>query len=286
MTKTSHLEIVSAIWILASNDENSLITYKSIIHRLGLEENFDLKSLIKLHGELFRQKASEKALSEWKRQMQEGKHLPSWIKSLSEQDRTNAINTLTTSDIFRSQFRAKNSAPASDISIINWGLEHIERIRKATHEESQEKYKKLTNFWLPLMATVISILTVLTSYYNQKKILDSQEILKKMELQYRTKQDGYTNFMKSLIAAYSSANQKNKVSLSISLDNLETSYYSIENLLSDEEKKETWETFQDFSNLCYSKLANKIDDSTYAQKCLAFKSIFRNLLQRSLNKKL
>lgn len=285
MTKTSHLDIVSATWILASNDENPLITYKSVIHRLGLEENFDIKGLIKVHGELFRQKASDKALTEWKNQMSSGKHLPSWVKSLSESEKQKAINALTTDDIFRSQFRAKSSAPASDISIINWGLEHIERTRKVSTEQNHEKYKKLTMFWIPILTTTISILTVLTSYYNQQKLLDSQTSIKKMELEYKTKQDGYTNFMKNVISAYTTASQNNKNDLIKSLDNIETNYYSFESLLNDKDKNEIWKNYQEFSEFCYSAIEKKQNDTIYADKCLKYKNIFRKKLQYSLNQK-
>lgn len=285
MTKTSHLDIVSATWILASNDENPLITYKSIVHRLGLEDNFDIKGLIKIHGELFRQKASDKALTDWKNQMSLGKHLPSWIKSLPESEKQNAINTLTTDDIFRSQFRAKSSSPASDISIINWGLEHIERTRKATTEQNQEKYKKLTTFWIPILTTIISILTVLTSYYNQQKLLDSQTNIKKMELEYRTKQDGYTNFMKNVISAYTTARQNNKNDLIKSLDNIETNYYSFESLLNEKDKNEIWKNYQEFSSFCYSAMEKTQNDTTYADSCLKYKNLFRDKLQNSLNQK-
>lgn len=36
------LDTVSAIWILASHDENPLITYTGLIHRLGLPANCDV----------------------------------------------------------------------------------------------------------------------------------------------------------------------------------------------------------------------------------------------------
>ena len=48
------LDLVSAIWILASNDETSLITYRGIQYRLDLPTAFDIKALIARRPELFR----------------------------------------------------------------------------------------------------------------------------------------------------------------------------------------------------------------------------------------
>jgi hypothetical protein len=46
--------VLASLWILASNDENSLITYRGIEHRLNLSPAFDLRGLVRRHGELFR----------------------------------------------------------------------------------------------------------------------------------------------------------------------------------------------------------------------------------------
>jgi len=49
-------DILSSVWILACNDENPIITYKGIKHRLNIEDNYNLKKLILSRGDLFRQK--------------------------------------------------------------------------------------------------------------------------------------------------------------------------------------------------------------------------------------
>ena len=48
------IDLVSAIWILASNDENPLITYRGLIHRLGLPPDFNIKATVASRRELFR----------------------------------------------------------------------------------------------------------------------------------------------------------------------------------------------------------------------------------------
>jgi len=62
---SSHLDILSSIWVLASNDENPQITYEGIRYRLGLPDDFDVRTLVQSRGELFRQQIQQKQLDSW-----------------------------------------------------------------------------------------------------------------------------------------------------------------------------------------------------------------------------
>lgn len=159
------LDIVSAIWILASNDETSLITYEGIRFRLGLPANFDIRSLVSKRGELFRSGANGKHLQAWKDEMLAGRHLPSWVRAVTDlPEREKVIRALTERDVFRSQFRASGSidkpwrADKSSIEVIKWGLEHIDRLRKAKLE-AREAIAKSWQMWLVFGGTMLSILT-------------------------------------------------------------------------------------------------------------------------------
>lgn len=74
------LDLISAVWIFASNDENHLITFEGTRERLGLEESFDVKSLVLRRRELFRPGAPPGELEEWQASMRNGSRLPTWIK--------------------------------------------------------------------------------------------------------------------------------------------------------------------------------------------------------------
>jgi hypothetical protein len=160
------LDIVSAIWILASNDETSLITYEGIRYRLGLASGFDVRKLVQRRGELFRAGANEKHLEAWKNEMLASRHLPSWIRAITEKtEREKTIKTLTVNDVFRSQFRVTGSlggrpwrADRSPIEVIKWGLEHIDRLRKAKLE-AHEATAKSWQMWLIFGGTILSIVT-------------------------------------------------------------------------------------------------------------------------------
>lgn len=128
-------DILSATWILASNDENPSITYEGIKYRLNLPDDYDVRELISSRADLFRRGIPRQRLDKWKQEMLEGKHLPSWIREIEDDaERQSTISSLTTNDVFRSQFRAERDAPQSEIEIITWGLEHIDRLRKANIE--------------------------------------------------------------------------------------------------------------------------------------------------------
>ena len=282
--KTSDLDIVSSIWILASNDENCLITYKGIRERLDLPDTYDVEKLIKLHRELFRLNAPPKALKEWKSQMHQGLNLPSWIRIFPKgsDERRNAIDSLKEEDIFRSQFRVKYGTPASDISIINWGLEHIERIRKNTEEK---KMRFITRI-LPILYLAISIITLFTTFFIQNKTIKNQSKLKQTELEYKTKQDGFTNIMRSVTCAYDNSGQKNRDAVFSAMDNLEVSFYNIVPLMTEKSKNELWDKYLNFYNFCMNNLDNPINPQSFTDSCIYYKHTFNKLLQEELfNKK-
>ncbi len=286
MTKTDNLDIVSSIWILASNDENCFITYKSVKHRLGLDESFDVEKLIKLHGELFRLKAPKNAIENWKTEMLNGRHLPSWLKAITDNNQQKEIiNKLTENDIFRSQFRAKINAKPSNIEIINWGLEHIDRIRRISLEKKDENFKKFSSFWIPILSTFISLVAVVSSYFIQQNIIKNQSDLKKTELEYKTKQDCYTNLMKNLTNSYLYIDKNDKNGMLNSLDNIETNFYNIENLMTKKDAEEVWKEYQKFTSFCYKNLDKKMSEKMFADSCLTYKYSMKTKLQKSLFEK-
>jgi hypothetical protein len=163
---SDEFDILSAIWILASNDEDSIITYEGIKYRLDLPGAFDIRGLVKSHGELFRRGITTYQLEELKRDMLAGKRLPPWIRDIEDlSDRNATIQGLTTHDAIRSQFRAEENAPRSDIKIIDWGLQHIHRLRKASIEHREQKAKWTMPFLTILVTGILTSGGTLTVQY-------------------------------------------------------------------------------------------------------------------------
>jgi len=144
---SDELDLLSAIWILASNDENHIISYEGVRHRLALPAHVDIKEMVRRRPELFRPAASPAELNEWKVKMRDGKFLSSWIRALPNGEKTRAIESLSVEDVFRSQFRAHRGSERSPIEIISWGLNHLDRLRKAKLE-AREVTAKSWQMWL------------------------------------------------------------------------------------------------------------------------------------------
>lgn len=150
--------ILSALWILASNDENPIMTYAGIKYRLNLPPNYELEALVQKRGELFRRRVPPYRLEAWKARIRENPiRRPAWIQNKGDEAlQLKAIEALTVDDVFRSQFRAGDEAPRSSMEIIDWGLEHIERLRKSSQEAREEVIKRW-QLWSVIILSLINI---------------------------------------------------------------------------------------------------------------------------------
>ena len=156
---------LSSVWILASNDENPIMTYEGISHRLGVNNTPLVRSIIVDHQELFRLYVSPIQLMDWKDDMRQGKRLPGWIREMSKAKMEEAINDLSGEDVFRSQFRVERDAPKTPIEVIQWGLEHIDRLRKADLEGKTTGLKFL-EVWGALILSFINLVLLVLSVFN------------------------------------------------------------------------------------------------------------------------
>ena len=157
LLEANTFDVLAATWVCACNDENSIITYESIRHRFNLSQSFDIKGLIQSRGELFRRTVPNRRLEVWKQDMHAGKRLPSWIRDITgDALRTKAIQDISPEDTFRSQFRAGDAAPKATLETIDWGLQHIDRLRKASYE-AREKSAKSWQVWLVFGIGILNI---------------------------------------------------------------------------------------------------------------------------------
>ncbi len=155
------LGLVSAIWILASNDENPLITYAGIRNRLGLCNDSYVKTIVQKRRELFRLGAPQDQVDAWKARLKEGKGMPSWLNEITDlKQRAKAIDDLSPKDVFRSQFRTTSGAKRSPIEIITWGLEHLDRRQKA-RLAARDVSAKSWQVWLVFGTSFLGILVQL-----------------------------------------------------------------------------------------------------------------------------
>ena len=154
---SDELDILSAVWIVACNDENSIMLYEDLRFRLGLPTDYDLKKLVLGRGEMFRRGVPSSRLEAWKKRVIGKKNFPSWVLAMdSEKTQIDAIGALEPDDAFRSQWRTRKNADRSSIEVIEWGVRHIDRLRKArleVHEQTAKRWE----VWLVAAVSVINI---------------------------------------------------------------------------------------------------------------------------------
>jgi hypothetical protein len=289
IVSSDDFDILAAIWILASNDDNPIMTYQGITYRLGLPKDYDAKRLVKSRPELFRSGLPAHRLKEWKAVLLTGRHLPSWIRDIQDGTTQRAtIEALTSEDVFRSQFRAERDALKSPVEIIDWGLQHIDRLRKAFVEVREEKVKRWASIRLPLLSMLIALVALISTAYIQIKNNNTQAELKRYEVTFRTKQDSYSSFMRYVAESFESGYKKDLDSLIRNLDRLETSYYAIEPFLDGFKRGAVWGQYQQFSYLCYRMQEQPLDSEEkrkqFFDSFLWYKQYFRTQLYDALFK--
>lgn len=86
---------------------------------------------------------------------------PAWIRDLEDEaSRLEVIKALSVDDVFRSQFRTEKDAPPSTLEVLGWGLQHIERLRKANLEVREEVIKRW-QLWSVIILSVVNIVVKL-----------------------------------------------------------------------------------------------------------------------------
>ncbi len=245
--------MLSAIWILSCNDENPIITYRGIEERLLVSTDIDIKSLVLGRRELFRPGVSKKRLDEWKARLRIGKALPSWLANIeSENERDKAIDNLASSDVFRNQFRTEiNSAPC-DLKIVDWGLQHLERLRKAASElrvERLQKRSSLIAFVSVGLSTVVAIASLTGTFFVQARNSADQFAMKRYELSAKPRQESYSAFMATFNEVIQAALNSDSAKTLESLGRMESAYYQMEPFLGDK-RQEVRLKFIDFSSFC------------------------------------
>ena len=107
--------------------------------------------------ELFRPGVSENWLERLRQRLLTGIGLPSWIRENEDNNlRKDTIRRLNTTDVFRNQFRTRDNAPQAPLEILEWGLQHISRLRKASLEAREQVIKS----WQLRLLIILEIINI------------------------------------------------------------------------------------------------------------------------------
>jgi hypothetical protein len=256
------LDALSAIWILSCIDENPILTYRGIVDRLNLDEKLDVPALVSSRRELFRPGVLKSRLEDWKQQMREGKNLPGWILEIKDgAERTKVIDGLRRSDVFRNQFRVLRNAPKCDLEIIDWGLQHLDRLRKGALEARDEKIKRVSTLILPAGAIITSLFvglgSLFGSIYLQRMTANDLRELKQYEISFKPKQEGYANLMSALQEVIQATINGNEMKALSEINRMESSFHALEPFLDDRTRVEIFRTLSEFIQFCADEVVKK-----------------------------
>jgi hypothetical protein len=259
------LNIVSSVWILSCNDSYALMTYEEVRYRLGLPDDYDLKGIIRKRGALFRAGVASRRLEELKQEMLAGKNLPDWLKGVvDENERKKRITSLTPDDFFSNQFRIDPDQPIVSDEIVRWGLETIDKLRKARTDAREERRKSWSTITIPLITMGITLILGLTNYFILRlsfeqqgwfQVLQSQNQARSIAVQgfaseLKAKQEAYARFMTSLTNASGSVEARDRMALIAALSSAEAAYYEIEPFLEIRQSEALLDRYLSFSKLC------------------------------------
>lgn len=287
IVKADDLDTLSAIWILSCRDENSIMTYKGIAQRLAMvaPEDVDvIKDIVKSRPEFFRQGILRARLNTWKSEMRAGEHRPSWISEIKDKDdQAKAIDEITKLDCFRNQFRTGERAAKVDIEIIDWGLKHIERLRKDVLEERESRFKRIGMIWLPFGSLFLALVSVSVASVGQWKSIVSQEALKRYEVSFKPKQESYAIFMNQLMLAAIAANDRDERTVLDHINRMEAAYYQFEPFLLGPSRVSIFRKYNEFSSACLALVksnreGNEAGYVSFVQQVAQLKGYFRTEL--------
>lgn len=254
--RTDDLDTLSAIWILSCNDDNPIMTYRGIAQRLALPDDEFVRTLVRSRSELFRPGILNSRLRDWKANMKSGKHRPAWVIEIQDKKEQEAtIDRLTRDDVFRNQFRVERDAPKCSIEIIDWGLKHIERLRKDRSEEKDANQRKWSSIVIPLGSLAVALVSVLSSMGIQWVSIREQGELKRYEVSFKPKQEAYSNFMGALVNATNAAALQDKATLLVQFGRMEMAYFLIEPFLGAQLRQELFLKYSELVALCEKQTA-------------------------------
>jgi hypothetical protein len=276
-------DILSAIWVLSCIDENPIMTYRGIANRVGTTEP-EARKLVGSRRELFRPGVLNSRLNAWKTKMQTGSSIPAWILEMPAQEQPKAIDDLSTNDVFRNQFRVEDRAPKCTIETINWGLTHLDLIRKSAATAREEKLKRWGTVIIPISALAVALMAQAAQW----KTSNDQRDLKFYEVSFKPKQENYTAFMSSFNeATLVCASDEPKARVQI--NRMESAYFALDPFFDEETRKSIHSKFVEFSRLCEAQArkpagsgGKDVDREQYEKAIASFKQFFRENIHKSL----
>jgi hypothetical protein len=146
-----------ATWILACNDEQPIIFYKSLAERLGCDNTDDLREMVKNHRELFRP-MKEATLNKYKKHYMDKPHCFPKVLNTNNESVEDAWRHITTEDAFTSQFRRKPDEKKSSDDLRDWGVNYIQKRWDMVVKTREERRFIRSAIYIPVASIIVTIM--------------------------------------------------------------------------------------------------------------------------------
>lgn len=177
-----YFKILSAIWMISNTEECPLILYKQLYISLKISESIDLKGIIQDNREFFKHGSNQKELDIMKTIWKRDGLNPDYLKtSQKSEEVNNNIDKIGTDDVFKSYFRISGCNEKTSIEIINWGVNHIDKLQQAIKDKKKYMIFRFSAILLPLFTMIFSMSIHLLTSYNQQRLMNYNLTLKKIE---------------------------------------------------------------------------------------------------------
>lgn len=226
------------------------MTYRYTAERLDGANIESIKAIVGKRPELFRLKISVETLEAWKNDMLGRKRLPAWVKEAdNKNDFEKFIAELQISDVFHSRFRILENSEPTKIEIIEWGLQHIDRLRKSSLDSIEVNRRWIKEWLIPILSILVAVVTVICSsviqYFglitqeaSQIRTIESTEKLKKYEVSFAQRTAAYSKLMDAVDSVQHEAVTGNVEKVLIDLQRIEAAFHQLRPFLSPNAQRE------------------------------------------------
>jgi hypothetical protein len=270
-------DIISAIWLLACTDRDTIITYRGIAHRLsvrGLDAD-GVRKKVKSRAELFSPVVASTWFGQWQTWVVNNGHFPGWVLELPGGSTVwkQTIRDLRRDDVFRCQLRTDTRPPNTPdpctqvvpSDLIKLGLEHIDRLRKAEAEKREEWLKRITGYRLPALALLVTAFAGLGSGFITWQSLENSRQsarqtaalagadaqIRLWDLGSRVRGDAYESSLDAMQLAVDAARHGNKAAMEKQFIRIRSNLFKLEPLIENKDsRQQLWDEYTKFTALC------------------------------------
>jgi hypothetical protein len=161
--------------------------------------------------------------------------------------------------------------------------------RRRIWKVSKPSESRIKDLWVPLGSLFVALMAVVGGQLSQFQANRQQARLKEYELSFKPKQEGYAEFMRTVLQMFDTAvaHHPNPDKIKSEAARLETIYFSLEPFFTTWERDVIWNKIMEYSSSCYDLYDSPPFPSDEEKKAranlfLGYRGFFRETLYDAL----